>query len=256
MKITKLTWASILIESEGISILVDPLGAPITGQEKPFAAKLGEALEPIFTVKKLNRPYCILVTHTHPDHFDYQSILVAFGPDISIYVPNEATDFVEKLGFHRVIGAEPNDEFFINHIKIAASYSVDGFGTPQVSWIINAGKQTVIHCGDTQWHGYWWRISQKYGPIHAAFLPVNGPILNVFGLKTQSSLPACLTPEEAVEAAKILEADYLIPIHYGIFNNPPHYCETHNIEERLMIRGEEVNVKVKILKTNEMFTIG
>jgi L-ascorbate metabolism protein UlaG (beta-lactamase superfamily) len=247
LEIKKLSWATILLESKGTSVLIDPLGAPIKDQDRPLAAKLGEPLEPLVSLRTINRPDAILITHFHPDHFDSQSVLECFGENIPIYIPKESSDFARKLGFKNVVGVIPSEDFSINHVKISASYSVDGFGSPQVSWVINDGSHTVVHCGDTQWHGFWWKMEQQYGPIHAACLPVNGPILKVSGLKTQSHLPACLTPEEAVEAAKILNAAYLVPIHYGTFHNPPYYCEAENIEERLIQRGKELGVTVKFL---------
>lgn len=254
MKIKKLSWATVLIECGDTNILIDPLGAPIEGQDRPLAAKLGEPLETLISLDTIKRPNAILITHFHPDHFDYKSILKFFGNDIPIYIPKESTEYALKLGFQKVVGVAPNDEFNINNIIISATYSVDGFGTPQVSWIVSDGIYTVIHCGDTQWHGYWWRIEQQYGPIHAACLPVNGPILQVHGLKTQSHLPACLTPEEAVEASKILNTD-LIPIHYNTFNYPPFYCETDKVEERLIIRGKELGVNIQFLQPNETLSL-
>jgi L-ascorbate metabolism protein UlaG (beta-lactamase superfamily) len=254
MEIQKLTWASVLIRSKEISILIDPLGAPIKQQERPLAARLGEPLEPVISLKGIERPSVVLVTHIHPDHFDYQSIHENYGDNIPIYVPMESSGYVKKLGFRNVTGVFLNEEFELNHIKCTASYSVDGYGTPQVSWVVNDGIHTLIHCGDTQWHGHWWKMEQQFGPIHIACLPVNGPILNVSGLKTQSHLPACLTPEEAIEASNILGTAYLVPIHFKTFNNPPYYCETDDVEGRLLNRASELDVKVKFLKGNEFFS--
>jgi L-ascorbate metabolism protein UlaG (beta-lactamase superfamily) len=255
MEIERLTWASVLIKSKEISILIDPLGAPIEGQERSHVAKLGEPLESIISLQYIDIPSVVLVTHTHPDHFDYPSILKIYGDCIPIYVPKESSSYVKNLGFRNVVGVLPNEEFKLNHLTFTASNSVDGFGSPQVSWVISDGVHTLIHCGDTQWHGHWWQMEQQFGPIQVACLPVNGPILEVRGLKTQSRLPACLTPEEAVEAAKILEARYLVPIHYKTFNNPPYYCETDDVEGRLLRSAKELAVKVKILRGNEHFSL-
>ncbi|WP_367756088.1 hypothetical protein [Ammoniphilus sp. 3BR4] len=60
-----------------------------------------------------------------------------------------------------------------------------------------------------------------------------------------------MTPEEAVEAAKILGVQKLIPIHYGTFNNPPNYIETPNLMERLQCRAQEQKVDLEILIPGE-----
>lgn len=254
MKLKKLSWASILIESNNTSVLVDPLGGPIQGQEQPLAARIGDPLEPLISLETLNPPDIILVTHVHPDHFDHISVLQHFGENVKIVVPKDSCNYVKKLGFRNVAGALPNEEFEFKNVRLIASYSVDGFGSPQVSWIIKDEQSTVIHCGDTLWHGYWWKMANQHGPFHAACLPVNGPILQVMGLKEQSLLPACLTPEEAVEATKILGAK-LIPIHYATFHNPPYYCETENIEDRLMKQSGIQGIDVIFLKGNEQIDI-
>ena len=250
MEMIKLTWAGVLVTSQNVSILIDPLGGPIAGQELPDAAKLGEPLEPIIPLDTIKQPDAILITHVHPDHFDPKSIQNAFGNEISIFVPKESSEYVKTTGFKNVYGVVPNEEYNFAHVMVLPSHSVDGYGTPQVSWIIKDEKQTLIHCGDTQWHGYWWHIERKYGPIDIACLPVNGPILNVEALKTQSSLQACLTPEEAVEAANIMGA-ILVPIHYETFNNPPYYCEAADVEGRILKRSNKLDVRVKFLKNGE-----
>lgn len=256
MRLTKLSWATVLIESRETRVLIDPLGAPIRGQELPLAARLGEPLEPLVPLGTMKRPNAILITHYHPDHFDYRSIIADFGNQIPIYIPKESVGFAKKVGFQNVISMVPNDQYTINDVRISSSFSVDGFGTPQVSWVVSNGEYTVFHCGDTQWHGYWWRIEEQYGPIHVACMPVNGPILEVNGLKNQSHLPACLTPEEAVEASKILNAKFLVPIHYKTFNNPPYYSEADGVEERLLKRGEKLGVKIQFLQPKETLKLG
>ena len=90
----------------------------------------------------------------------------------------------------------------------------DGYGDPQVSWVISGGGRRIFHGGDTLWHGAWWRIGRQFGPFDAAFLPVNGA---QFGWrKPVSGQPGVLTPEQAVAAATILGARRLVPIHYGV----------------------------------------
>lgn len=98
-------------------------------------------------------------------------------------------------------------------------------------------------------------MAREHGPIDIACLPVNGPILEVYGMPKQSGLPACMTPEEAVEAAMILGVQTLIPIHYGTFHNPPYYSETPHLMERLQRRAQEQKVNVEMLRPGESMTL-
>lgn len=234
MKITKLSWAGIQVVSEEITILIDPLNNEPVNQDKPLAARLGAAKEEIYKLSNLTQPDAILITHIHPDHFDAKGILECFGAETSIYVPINSKESVEKWGFSNVTGVQENEVYHLNHkLQMIPTYSADGYGSPQVSWVIKDLNHTIIHCGDTLWHGNWWRIENQFGPFHCTFMPVNGPILEVKGLKRQSQQPACLTPEEAVEATYLLGAKKIIPIHFRTFDNPPYYTETNGIIERL-----------------------
>ena len=250
MIVKKLSWASICINSDGTSVLIDPLGSNPKGGSS-MAARMGEAHEPIYPLTNIQSVHAILITHIHPDHFDTEGILETFGEDVPIYIPQESAPFAEKAGFKNVHGADIGDAFVIENIRVFPTYSVDGFGTPQVAWIVKDDRRTLLHCGDTLWHGYWWKIEHEHGPIDAACLPVNGPILTIEGLKRQSGIPACLTPEEAVEAAAILGAKTWIPIHFRTFHHPPYYVETKDIEARVKHHSKEKKIDVALLASGE-----
>ncbi|RXT04557.1 MBL fold metallo-hydrolase [Ammoniphilus sp. CFH 90114] len=251
MLLQKLSWAGVLIQSEDTVILIDPLGRTPEGQEKPLAGRVGEPLEPLLTFDQLPKPTAILISHIHPDHFDPISITQSFGTDLPVLVPIESVEMVKQTGLTNVIGVTVGYTETYNTVTVKAAQSVDGYGTPQVSWIVEGKGGKVIHFSDTLFHGYWWRIAREHGPFEAACLPVNGPVLEVYGLPQQSVLPACMTPEEAVEAAKILGAKRLVPIHFGTFHNPPYYIETPNLIERLERRAAERDVPLTILQAGE-----
>jgi L-ascorbate metabolism protein UlaG (beta-lactamase superfamily) len=132
---------------------------------------------------------------------------------------------------------------------------VDGIGDPQVAWIVSAGGRTIIHCGDTLWHGYWWKIKQEHGPFDAAFLPVNGPLVEFPHLQPPSRQPIVMSPEQAVSAAMVLEATYMVPIHYELVNNPPIYSPARDIKERVDQSAQEHHVTVKWLDAKETLTL-
>jgi L-ascorbate metabolism protein UlaG (beta-lactamase superfamily) len=95
--------------------------------------------------------------------------------------------------------------------------AVDGLGDPQVGWVVEAGGARVFHGGDTLFHGSWWLIAGRLGPMDLAVLPVNGPVVNAPHLQPQSMLAAAMGPKEAAQAAAILRAKAVLPTHYGAF---------------------------------------
>lgn len=170
-------------------------------------------------------------------------------------LPEESVEVAQKAGFTQVVGMRVGSQHQHGEVTVIATHSVDGFGTPQVAWLIEAEEQKVLHCGDTLWHGFWWIIARKYGPIDIACLPVNGPLLQVPGLDRQSEIEAVMSPEQAVDAAYLLGVKAMVPIHFGTFHNPPFYIETHEVVQRLLAAGEKRTVDVRILKSGEALNV-
>ena len=127
-------------------------------------------------------------------------------------------------------------------LTVTAVPAVDWVGDEQVSWVVRDGDKQIFHGGDTMWHGYWWKFAKHFGNFNAAFLPVNGVTGNPPGIEPASDMPGTLTPKQAVTAAKILGAKQLIPIHYGLFNNPPLYREFSNV--KMELENESISQQV------------
>ena len=103
---------------------------------------------------------------------------------------------------------------------ITAVPASDGFGDPQVSWVVEADGTRILHAGDTLFHGWWWLIGMRCGPIDVAFLPVNGAVADLPHRQPPSPLPACMDPQQAAVAASLLRARLAVPIHYGAIHSP------------------------------------
>jgi L-ascorbate metabolism protein UlaG (beta-lactamase superfamily) len=140
---------------------------------------------------------------------------------------------------------EVGEPFSHDDVTVTAVPAVDGFGDPQVSWVIEGGGKKIIHCGDSLWHGHWWRIRRKHGPFDAAFLCINGVVMTYPGLEP-SGLPADMTAEQAAAAGKLLEAGIVCPIHYGTFN-APQYSEAADVEQTFLAAARRYGVAVQIV---------
>ena len=121
--------------------------------------------------------------------------------------------------------------------------AADGLGDRQVSWVISAGGQRFIHCGDTVWHGAWRKWGAVYGPFDTAFLPINGAIQ---AEEPPSEVPLSLTPEQAVDATILLGAKRLVPIHYG-FHVPGSYEEYPDAMKTLLSVAKRRDVTVEVI---------
>jgi L-ascorbate metabolism protein UlaG (beta-lactamase superfamily) len=205
LRIQRLAWAGIRLQLPGATLFVDPLINP-----EAWGAALDDPLIPVGDA--VGDTY-VLITHAHSDHFDAMAVAAALAKGGSLVHPAGTQPLPIPHGARTrpVALWEPQ---LLGDFTATAVPASDGYGDPQVSWVISAGGHRIFHGGDTLWHGHWWRIGRLFGPFDAAFLPINGAR---FGFrKPVSGQPGVLTPEQAVAAATILGARRLVPIHYGI----------------------------------------
>jgi L-ascorbate metabolism protein UlaG (beta-lactamase superfamily) len=167
------------------------------------------------------------------------------------FATSEAEGALAASGLE-VRSCAPGDGFEIGPFTITALPASDGLGSPQVSWLIKADSRTVLHAGDTLWHGGWWDIALAHGPIDVALLPANGVEVDYPQWQPAVTVPAVMTPEQAVEAARALQAGTLIPIHYNrTFEHPHYYRPLADADQRVEDLAARRGVDVRFLEPGE-----
>jgi L-ascorbate metabolism protein UlaG (beta-lactamase superfamily) len=220
MIIRRLGWAGIEVESDGQRLAIDAVAS--FGDLERFT---GPSRTPLHAP---SGPLDVaLVTHLHRDHAD---------PDVLAGVPlvlRPAANAGDAVAVAATAGQEaiggtvvaPWETVGAGAFTVTAVPAVDGFGDPQVSWVVETDGRRIIHCGDTLLHGHWWRIRTDCGPFDAAFLPANGAVCQFPHLTPHSPHPAVLDPEQAATAAALLDAAMAVPIHYDAIHHPPFYAQ-------------------------------
>ncbi|WP_408889797.1 MBL fold metallo-hydrolase [Myxococcus faecalis] len=242
LRAQRLAWAGVRLRLGKDTLFLDPLSDPTV-----WGAALKDPLVPM-EVGEGNR--YVLVTHRHPDHFDRQAVRQALGDTGTLVCGPDMAATAAASGF-RVRPAPLHEPVLLNEFTVTAVPAVDGYGDPQVSWVVSGGGRRIIHCGDTLWHGSWWSIGRQLGPFDAAFLPINGAR---FGWrKPVSDVHGVLTPEQAVAAAKVLGAKLLVPIHYGVAPSED-YREVPDAEAQLLAAARARKVDVELARPGEWLT--
>jgi L-ascorbate metabolism protein UlaG (beta-lactamase superfamily) len=235
MKVRWLGWAGIEIEAEGETVVIDALADP----GATFAA-LGDRakdveLPGVVAPESQGTAIAGLVSHLHRDHTDAPALAAALADEATVHEPA----WPGGADFENLALAQANAELEQAELRrrpvdvwgsveagpftLTALPAVDGLGDPQVSWLVEAEGQRVLHLGDTIFHGYWWRMAQRHGPFDLVFAPINGAVVNFPHLQPPSPLAAAMEPEQAAIAAGALGAGTLIPMHYGGFEIDPFY---------------------------------
>lgn len=266
MRLRMLGWAGVEIEAGGATVVVDALhdaGAVFA----PLVGRTEELQAPAIVPAAPGSAVAGLVTHLHRDHTDAAALAAALRPDAPVLgPPPNPGERIEGLALaqaeHELAAAglelravAPWESVTAGPFALTALPAVDGLGDPQVSWLIEADGAKLLHCGDTMFHGYWWRMVQRHGPFDAVLLPVNGAVLAFPHRVPASPLPAAMDPQQAAIAAQILGASVAIPIHGEGYFVDGIYRGTPESSVRFVTEAEDRGVTARILGLGEEFEL-
>jgi L-ascorbate metabolism protein UlaG (beta-lactamase superfamily) len=205
LRIQRLSWAGVRIETGEASIFIDPW----TNK----AAFDGDWPRPIVPITASTKRRAVLITHLHNDHFDAAAVKELFAEGGQLFCLDSVAATVASKGITTRPAPVYQPQTFADAVMIPVP-AADGFGDIQISWIVKAGGRTIIHCGDTIWHSGFDVTGRTYGPFDVAFLPINGVMIH--GRPIDVDVPFTLTPLQAANAAALLHAKRIVPIHYGV----------------------------------------
>jgi L-ascorbate metabolism protein UlaG (beta-lactamase superfamily) len=241
MRVHRLSWAGVEISSGASRLLLDPLA-----HAQPLRAFLGAPRARLVPVPIDGRTW-VAVTHLHADHCD--RALLRRVPARQVICHKPVLDQLAADGI-AATGTRLWEPIEAGPFRVTPVPSHDWRGDDQVAWVVETGRHRLIHCGDTIWHGGWYEIARRYQAFDAAFLPINGVIARLPGF-TATDVPATLTPEQAIEAAIVLQARRACPIHHGLFHNPPQYAEQDHALERFQAAAQRRSIDIVALRDRE-----
>jgi L-ascorbate metabolism protein UlaG (beta-lactamase superfamily) len=263
MKVRWLGWAGVELEAEGATVVIDSLADP-----GATFAPLGEPaqdvrLPTVLPADAAGTAVAGLVSHLHRDHTDAGALASALAPGAPVYEPvwpggedaenlslAQANFELDKAGLtRRAVGQW--DTLQAGPFAITALPAVDGLSDPQVSWLVEAGGERVLHLGDTIFHGYWWRMARRHGPFDVVLAPINGPVVNFPNLQPPSPLAAAMEPEQAAIAGELLGARTVVPIHYDGFAVEPFYRPVDDAARRFQVAAAGRPYEACVLEPGE-----
>jgi L-ascorbate metabolism protein UlaG (beta-lactamase superfamily) len=267
MEVRWLGWAGIEIEAEGAAVVVDPLAdagatfAPLG--EGAARAELPRVVAP----RARGNAVAGLVSHLHRDHADAGALAAALSADAAVHEPiGFGGADVENLGLAQAEfelerakltrrPVETWERLEIGPFALTALPAVDGLGDPQVSWLVEAHGQRVLHLGDTVFHGYWWRMARRHGPFDVVFAPINGAAVDFPHLQPPSPLAAAMEPEQAALAGELLGAGTVVPMHYDGFEVDPWYRPVADPGDRFAAAATERPYEARVLEPGESLEV-
>ena len=263
MQITRLGWAGLELEHDGALATLDLLRS--TASMEQFMGTPHTALP---APSRSGAAALALVTHLHEDHADADAIADALAPDgvllrpaaaqgafLEVAATKNAEDRLAELGVAQRVVA-PWETVEVGPFRATAIPAADGFGDPQVSWVVEAGGVRILHAGDTLFHGWWWLARMRLGPIDCAFLPVNAPLVDLPHRQPPSPLPAVMDGAQAAAAAHLLQAALAVPIHYDAIENPPIYAQADDPAGAFTRACAELGVPSRVVAIGDRVPLG
>ena len=211
----RLTWighASFLGSLGGSRFLIDPVFSSHAGVLYPRHTPPGMRL------RQLPEITVVMVTHNHFDHLDADA-LRALPPEVPVVAPLGLGSWLRRQGRAHVVELgwwQACDVAGLNVTLVpACHWSRRGiFDTNRSLWggyVLQGGCHTIYHSGDTAWFGGFSEIRRRFPSLLAAMLPI-GSYEPAWFMEHYH-----LNPEQAGRAFLELGAQFLVPMHWGVF---------------------------------------
>ena len=219
LRVTFINHATVLLQTEGINILTDPIlserASPVSwaGPKRHRSPGLRfEDLPPIDFV---------LIGHNHYDHLDVNTLLKLSTDHKPRFVTGLGNrEFLSTRGITDVTeldwweAVKISDKLSI-HCVPAKHFSgrslSDGDTTLWCGYVIEASGENVYFAGDTGMGSHFAEIKNRFAPFRLALLPIGAYLPRWF------MRPVHLSPDDAIKAHRILEPRVSMAIHFGTF---------------------------------------
>lgn len=191
---------------------------------------------PVSPVKAadITRADVIFVTHDHGDHLG-DAFTICKRTNATLVAAVELADYAEQNGVKKVEGLNIGGSVKIKEVKLTVVQALHtaSRGAP-TGVIIEGGRKTVYHAGDTGLFGDMRFLGEFYKP-DLALIPIGGYYT--------------MDARTGAEAVKLLDPKAVIPMHYKTFNvlaqSPDEFVK--------YVKKKAPKTKVVVLKPGESY---
>ena len=219
--IVRVTWfghSAFWVEIDGLNLLIDPMFGPVPSPVSFLGKKRFSDGLPI-EIADLPQIDAVVFSHDHYDHLDYESVVKLKDKVGKFYTPLGVGAHLQEWGVSEENIHELNWWDEINHGSLtlvctpARHFSGRGLGdrfsTFWSSWIIKGENKSIYFSGDSGYGSHFKEIGEKYGPFDFAMMEC--------GQYNERWSNIHMMPEETAQAAVDVQANLMMPIHWGSF---------------------------------------
>lgn len=215
------TWvghATLLVQLDGVNLLTDPAWSKRLG---PLSGTVGVArfTPPGIPFEDLPPIDVVLISHDHYDHLDEPTVrrlAQSFNP--LFVVPLGIKAWLADRGITNVTELDWSESVKVKGLEIVCAPAQHGSGRTLTdnglrlwaSWAV-IGSKRFYFAGDTGYASHFEMIGHALGPFDLVALPIGSYTPRII------AKPVHISPEEALQASRDLQAGNFIGIHWGTF---------------------------------------
>ncbi|KAM6303978.1 N-acyl-phosphatidylethanolamine-hydrolyzing phospholipase D isoform 1-T1 [Podargus strigoides] len=223
MRVTWLGHASVMVEMDELIFLTDPIFSQRASPTQLMGPKRFRG--PPCTVEQLPKIDAVMISHTHYDHLDYNTVTSLnerFGSELRWFVPLGLLDWMQRCGCENVIELDWWEENCVpGHDAVTFVFTpaqhwckrtaTDDNKVLWGSWSVLGPWNRFFFSGDTGYCVAFEQIGKRFGPFDLAAIPIGAYEPRWF-MKYQH-----VDPEEAVRIHIDVQAKKSVAIHWGTF---------------------------------------
>jgi len=220
MLVTWVGHASVLVQTDGLNILTDPVWSEVAG---PFGIGPHRVARPGIAFDDLPKIDLVLVSHNHYDHLDLATLGKLWQRDHPLIVTAPGNDSVIAQAGAKAaardwdsgVAVKPGVDVVVtrNH-HWSSRWFADRNRALWSSFVVRMPGGNLFFAGDTGFgDGKWPGEAAALGPIRLALIPIGAFRFQ----EGQMGIDSHIGPVDAVRVFERLHAGHAIGIHWGTF---------------------------------------
>jgi L-ascorbate metabolism protein UlaG (beta-lactamase superfamily) len=219
MRVTWIGHATVLIQTQGLNILTDPIWSDTAGPMDGVGPKRVRA--PGVAFDDLPKIDLVLISHNHYDHMDLPTLERLWSRDRPLIVTSLGNDqLLRDEGIEAVardwdgaVPVKPGVSVIVERVHHWGSrWGEDRNRALWSGFTIVLPGGNLFFAGDTGWgDGSWPKLAARHGPFRFAILPIGAyHPREIFGRSH-------IDPAQAIAVFQALGAGQALGIHWGTF---------------------------------------